>query len=357
MFVTAKRLWPRVKLPAVKPSTKKGSHYANLATLAHSRGFGQVTAAVIQLWVKRGLVPRVQYKRPRFGAREATGVAQIELQLLALCELRFHRGIRSHAELALCLWIAGWDVDQQVVRASYRRFLAPLGLLASAQARGDLAYRAARSNKLPPRWRRNGLTRTALGLESLFAVMSGARAPEASDIVDFIHLEAVTSLDRARTDSVGGVEPWLPNLPGQALAEGALGASYPRLLGAHERSTSADLSAARELAQRLSSWLAVALPMVEISAGRGAAGFGPLADAVTDPLFGVLLVLISLELPKQADALVAQMPSDDEIAEIQQEIAIAKAMMDADKALADRAASVGLVVALEERQAQSGGAP
>lgn len=357
MFVTAKRSRRRVKLPAVNRNAKDGSHYADLAALARASGFDLVTPAVIQLWVKHGLVPRVQYKRPRFGVREATSIAQIELQLLALCELRFDRGIRSHAELGLCLWIAGWEVDEQVVRASFRRFLAPLGLLASAEARGDLAHTAARSNKLPPRWRHDALTRTALGLETLFAVMSGARAPETSDIADFIHLEAVTSLDRARTDSVGGVDPWLPNLPGQALAEGALGASCPRLLGALERSTSADLSAARELAQRLSNWLAVALPMVEISAGRGAAGFGLLADAVTDPLFGVLLVLISLELPKQADALVAQMPSDDELAELQQNIAIAKAMMDADKALADRAASVGLVVALEERQAQLGGAP
>jgi hypothetical protein len=338
--------------PAVSRGSKTGRHYARLAELARASGFHSVTSSVIHSWVRHGLVPRLRYERPRFSLRVPKGVIEIERQLLALCALRYDSRVRSHHELALILWIDGWDVSEEVVRASLSRFLEPLAMLADPELRADFADSATRKGRLPSRWRRSQLTRTALALDTLFALISGARLFKPEDTAELAHLESVTGLDRGRTDRVNGVDPWLPTAPGEALAQGARGVALPRLLGALQQSTFEELNRARDRARRLSGYFAIAMPMMELAIGSGLAGFGLIADAAQDPRSGIPMVLVALELPEEAESLIEQLPKDEELAEWRQATVLVRELLAEDEELAARSAMVGVVAASKEWDAK-----
>lgn len=340
-----------VKIPAVARTSKNGRHYAHLATLAHAHGFPRVTSSVVHSWIRHGLLPRLRYERPGFGLRRPIGATEVERQLIALCGFRYDSRVRAHHELALLLWIDGWDVSEDVVRASLSRFLEPLAMLADPELRADFAYSATRRGRLPPRWRRTQPTRTALALDTLFAVISGARSLEPEDTAELAHLESVTGLDRGRTDRVDGVGPWLPTAPGGALAQGAEGVALPRLQHALRRATFEELNRARERARRLSRYFATAMPMMELAVGPGVAGFGLIADAVSDPRSVIPMVLIVIELHEEAELLIERLPDDDELVEWRQATVLANKLLGEDQELAARAAVVGVVAALNDRDA------
>lgn len=265
--------------------------------------------------------------------------------------MRYETGIRSHAELALALWARGWPVDAEVVRDAYGRCLAPLVELANAERRADFADRAARKGKLPPRWRRGRAPRVALGLDAMFALMSGARRVSPDDLDDLAYLEHVSGLARARRDRVDGVGPWLPTAPGVGLAEGAHGMAAPRLLSAIHRATPADLAIARDIAAALDERLTILLPMMQLGFGSDFAGLGGIADVAGDPRLRIWLALAALLLPEEAEALLNGLPRGAQLAEVVDALDAGQRMIDEDEQLATRTAAVGLVAALEERSA------
>lgn len=336
-----------VKLPAVRRrSSKDGNHYRQLAAIAHAARFDRVTASAVQSWVKRGLIPRVRYDRPQFSVRRPVPGVQIDEQLLALCRLRYEHSIRSHVELGLVLWANGWDIDEHVVRDSFGRYLAPVIELSDEAKRDTFALRAAETVK---RLRRGSLTRTASALDTLFAVMSGARPAQVGDVDELAYLEKATGLDRARTDRLDGVEPWLPTAPGEGMAQGAQGVAAPRLIAAVDSATLDELIVAREQAARLHEYFAVAMPMMTLSVDADFAGFGPLAAAVGDPRLRIMLVLVALVLPDQAASMVERLPTGEALSELRAAHEAAQRMLAADAQLAARVAEVGLVRALAER--------
>lgn len=329
-------------------STKHGHHYRRLAAVAHAANFGAVTPWAIQSWVKHGLLPRVRYEHVDFGVRVAAGTDEIEEQLLALCQRRYHYRIRSHVDLALALWMDGWDVEETVVRDSFRRYVAPVADLADETRRGDAALRVA---ELPSQWSRIGrgeIATRALALDTLFGLISGARTGSGSDLSQLALLEQASGLDRARTDRLGGKGPWLPTAPGVGLRQGAEGLAAPRVLAALEAATTAELEAARTRAAALHEYFAVAIPMVAIGFGPDFAGLGALRDAVDDPRLRSMLVLVALVVPEHAARMVEALPSQAELAEWRAAVETARRMLAADDQLASRAAVIGLVAALEE---------
>lgn len=333
---------------------KSGQHYQRLAQLAQANDFHRVTPWVIQSWVKHGLIPRIGFNRPRFGVREPTGVPEIERQLLALCTLRYARRIRSHVELALILWSDGWEIEEPLVRSSFRQYLVPVSKLADAELRADFVDKAVRNRHLPPRWLRGKNVETALALDTMFALLSGAKSLEPDDLSETAHMERVTHLDRARTDAVEGAAPWLPTAPGVGFAQGAVGVSVPRLLRALELSSAKELEDARRGARQLSRKFDVIFPTLELAAGRNFAGFGPFADAAGDPRFVLILVLLTLVLPTEANEFVGALPPDEVLQGWEAAVDGAKRMLEENSELAARSASVGMTAALEERACEAG---
>ena len=314
-----------------------------------------MTPWAIQSWVKGGLLPRLRYERPSFGVRVPEGLAAIEGQLIALCRLRYESKIRSHTELALALWSMGWPVDEGIVRKSFELYLAPLAALTETALRADFADRAVRTGNLPARWRQDERTKTALALETLFALASGARSLHPADAEDLVHLERVSHLDRARRDGVGDVGPWLPTAPGAGLAQGAQGMAVPRITEAINHASFAELRLARDRAQILGTYLGVAMPMLEMAAGQDFAGLGAIADGVSDPRFAIMVALVALVLPGESAEMIDLLPDGEVLTEWQSALDDGRHMLDEDPHLAARATSVGLVAALAERQGHGGG--
>lgn len=332
-------------------SSKNDNHYDVLTGLAHRAGFRAVTPSAVQSWVKHGLIPRVRYVRPSFGVRTAVGIRSIGDQLIALCQLRYDHIIRSHAELAVALWAEGWHVDEGVVRKALRRYLVPFAELGDAVRRDEFAYRAAQRENLPPSWRHGNTVTTAMALETLAAVISGARHANDSDLSDLAYLENVSGLDRARRDRIEGIDPWLPTGPGVGLAQGAEGIAAPRLLAAVDNATSNELISARESARRLDEYFRAVIPMMAMGFGGEFAGFGSLTAAIGDPRLRIMLVLVALVVPDDAARMVAGLPNGTQLAEWQSSLETARRMLAADDQLASRAAVIGLVGAVDERSA------
>ncbi len=126
--------------------------------------------------------------------------------------------MRAHSkrldELAVLLWIDGWEVPLARVRKALHAYAPAPRPVPKGAARdeldwqlGELAYKIA--PRIKARFGRRGVDReqiadAVLPILQLSAGLRGRIRKRDAEVV-----EAFTGIERGRSDSVSGVEPWL----------------------------------------------------------------------------------------------------------------------------------------------------
>jgi hypothetical protein len=236
--------------------------YAELAALAQARGYQKVTAAAVQEWRTRGMLPSA---RSLGRARRPPGRLPRELKdgVLRLCEYRYDRAVRDLRVLTLLLWLEGADIDLSRVRDA----------LVSIRALTDRLVRQVGHPALRAEPEATDADIDA-GAEAITRVFAGQRAPEPVGRDDLFNasrdalrlalgrgepektedlgpLATALGLDRAHTETVAGAGPWLDEPPARALAN-AMRALFGADAEAAIRATSdEDLLAARPIARHV----------------------------------------------------------------------------------------------------------
>lgn len=286
-----------------------------LLAIAANAGYA-VTPRQLERWHKQHLLPRkVQEHQP--GMRGSIGryPAGTEGQFLALCQWRQRR--RKQHELRFWLWWEGWALPVDPLRASLLRLL-PSGRRSSAADPLDAAEAATatllgqRRSAIPTAVRRR--LRHPADVESalinlLLVPFGGMPIWGGHSLDDELGEEPVErlllralGLERAATDRVGTIPPWLPQ--GAAAVRDAVAVLQQDDLAAIDtladdvRTAAADaLIHARDDAKLLSEDLPVIAAATEATYGRDAFGMGGLsACAGGDARDRAMLLAICLRL-------------------------------------------------------------
>lgn len=198
------------------PKQGAGRHespiYQSLAAAANRAGHTEITASKVHLFTKAGLLPPASVRRSLgnagFGSEP---LPQAEAQLLALGT--FRHLTKSHKNLAVLLWIDGWDVPSAVLKEALLEWLPPARVPTSERALDRIDRMAsAVAPKLHRRLRPGRIQSTA-------SDAAATLVPAALGVLDFIddlagsRLERLIGLHRGRTDSVGTAGPWLRSRP------------------------------------------------------------------------------------------------------------------------------------------------
>ncbi len=286
-----------------------------LLAIAANAGYA-VTPRQLERWHKQHLLPRkVQEHRP--GTRGSIGryPPGTEAQFLAVCRWRERR--RKLYELRFWLWWEGWEVSLDPLRASLLRLL-PSGRRSPAADPLDAAEETAatlmrqRRSTVPTAVRRR--LRHPADVESalinlLLVPFGGTPAwgghgvgNELGDAPVERLLLRVMGLERAATDRVGDIPPWLPQ--GAVAVRNAVAALQQDdltaidTLAAAVRAAAADaLSRARDDAKLLTEDLPVIAAAAEATYGGNALGIGGLTVFIGgDARDRTLLLTICLRL-------------------------------------------------------------
>ncbi len=207
-----------------------------LIELARVNGY-EISAAQLRRWHLAGLLPRPEQEHLSRGrGTRSIYPAGTGEQLVALCELHLGRGEKRLDRVAWRLWWRGHDVSMEQVRIFLEKVAAELdrlmeqlvdpegGLSESAQDQVDAAAKMRLSKPLSGARKRVGAKSFdtfvglmyGLGTGTFEALQPGD--PQAD--IDRRVLEKGLGLERARTDRIGGNEPWLPeDWAGSGLAQ------------------------------------------------------------------------------------------------------------------------------------------
>lgn len=188
--------------------------YRVLAEVARGAGYGDVTPSRVHRWVREHLLPATGRQVPagRAGFRTEPS-AEAQAQLLALCAWR--QETKQLNQLAVLLWMDGWEVPLGRVRQSLRSFVPKdpprPGNRTEREALEErlevMAYKFAPRAKA--RFGRRGVEREEIA-EALLPIVRriaglGGRIRKQDAAV----IERMTGQDRARTDATPTAGPWL----------------------------------------------------------------------------------------------------------------------------------------------------
>jgi len=285
-----------------------GETRAELIALAQTKDY-DVSATQLANWHRYGLIPRpVQVSLGKGHGTQSVYPTSTGTQLLALCHV--HKTEKRLDHVAWHLWWEGYDVSLDAVRTFLGSVMDQLDSDVRQlvdMANGDLSDVAwewiehALSARLPKLLsgarKRVGRKHFDTFLTVLFTVSNGIfEGPHAdAEEADFDRriLEKGFGLQRARTDRIGGIAPWLPS----SWVGEALGAAS-RFLGtrcwADELAmiTDMDLVYARDEVRSLLKIFGAYSARFDRIFGRGAFGFSVLGKMIR-----------SIEAPEQAACL------------------------------------------------------
>jgi hypothetical protein len=343
---------------------KKATVYGELAARARSWGYAQVTASAVHDWRKRRLLPPVQVVRSGFGQRRTEIPDDVTQQLRAICKLRYDRNVDDLRVLGLLLWLDGWEQDLGDVRAGITaaatvvtRYLRKTG----GRARGrDLddpnADLDATISRLTPH--QHALVRQFGGeavdgaafevaVDEFFRGMTGRTPPDELDPDALAPVGIALGLGRAHSEAPAGEAPWLPELPGEALAEAIARMSEPAIARRLEQTSDHELVEARAIANDLARSLALVARFFELALPKGAYGLGMLGPfAADEPLGRIVAFLNALAIPTESRA--AADAFRETTANLQALIDIGKAWLTEHPDYAEQAQERGLTPVIQE---------
>jgi hypothetical protein len=290
-----------------------------LLALAAAEGFQppEITARKIERWRKAGLLPRP--RRIRLGRRGTRSEYPPETgrQLLALCRLRrwFPHDLDA---IRFGLWYERYRIPIDDVKRSMEQLLNPLLRQLPLDSSDPLAtaeQHASHMQSKPLRsssGRRLKQLRNAdemnMVLTAMFQLMLGdvpgftAHAEEELGERPLVELFIdVLGLNRAQTDRIGEVKPWLPQDNSQLardFEDMAMGQflSLPAQLQTLKGANAKQLAQARNDLTRLLVGLKQAAKAIEALLGPNAFGFGLFSELPGDPDFRVLALLFLVRL-------------------------------------------------------------
>lgn len=247
--------------------------YGALAEVARRAGYTDVTPSQVHRWVRERLLPATGRQVPEGKAGFRTEPSkEAERQLLALCAWRLET--KQLNQLAVLLWMDGWEVPVARVRHSLGSF-APSDpprprnrteREALEEHLEVMAYKFAPRAKA--RFGRRGVQREEIA-EALLPILRriaglGSRIRKQDAAV----IERMTGQDRARVDATPTAEPWLVT-PAVESVEMATGLTLHQASALAE-ATHEELDRAKP---RLRFWIRVGPAIAALLAPRGDAEF------------------------------------------------------------------------------------
>ena len=290
-----------------------------LLALAADEGFQppEITARKIERWRKGRLLPRP--RRISLGRGQGTRSEyppETGRQLLALCRLRRRF---PHDLDAVCfgLWFERYPLPIDDVKRSMVQLLNPLLRALPLDAPDPLAAAEQLASQMQSKPRRSSSSHRLKQLrntDEVDTVVTAAFQLILGDVPGFTsHAEEeygerslteqfvdVLGLNRAQTDHIGKVKPWLPqdsNELARQFEDMAVGQflSLPTLLQTLKEANSKQLAQARTDLVRLRGFKQAA-KAIEGMFGPNAFGFGLLRELPSDPAFHVYFLLLLMRL-------------------------------------------------------------
>ena len=267
---------PRRNFPSVAQG--EAPVYGELAAMAHAAGYPGVSPAQVHKWVNAGLLPATSWQvsvgRRGFASARRPGVGE---QLLALCRLR--RETKSWNRLAIGLWIEGWSISIERLKAALLAELpASLDNPRFNDKRLDQLDGIAR-RRGPASLRQMGLGRVRSTTAAEAAYVAVLIAYGARDAVDETSAEAIrraAGLARAGVDQPeqSDLDPAGPTLPpfGEFLGQFSVG----RVRASVQNASGGALRAARPRARFLVRELPDLVRVADLYGGRAAGDLGGL---------------------------------------------------------------------------------
>jgi hypothetical protein len=290
--------------------------YGALAEIAHGAGYGDVTPSQVHRWVRDRLLPATgrQVSAGRAGFRTEPSL-EAQAQLLALCAWR--NETKQLNQLAVLLWMDGWEVPLARVRQSLRSFVPtdpprPRNRTereALEERLEVMAYKFAPRAKA--RFGRRGVQREEIA-EALLPILRrvvglGGRIRKQDAVV----IERMTGQDRARVDATPAAGPWLQT-PAVESVQMASGLTFHTASSIVEVSDE-DLERAKP---RLRFWIRTGPTIAKQVAARGDAEFAGLHTMAMQPpkeaveTLVLILFFDRLGLGRNLDGLIAGFEGD-----------------------------------------------
>ncbi len=298
--------------------------YSELAAYAVARGYDKVSAPGVQEWRTRGLLPSA---RSLGRGRRAPGRLPRALKdrLTQICRYRYNQEIRDLRVVLLLLWLDGADIDLVRVRDALasisgivERYVRLVGHPAERAdpdaAEADLdaaAESAARILQRLPGAARVDVDDLVNAARDALRVSVERGEPEAPE--DLGPMAAALGLDRAHSDTIGEVEPWLDDVPADALLSALHNVFGPgparQIAAASDEDLLAARSSANQLATIVDRYAAIAFAMPP-----GFAGLGLLESLAGLPERRALLLYLAALVPAGSAELAAGIPKGDLVA-------------------------------------------
>lgn len=291
-----------------------------LLALAAVEGFypPEITARKIERWHKADLLPRPRrVSLGRGQGMRSEYPPETGRQLLALCRLR-RRFPHDLDAIRFGLWYERYSLPIEDVKQSMEQLLAPFLRVLPLQAPDPLAAAEQLASQTRPKNFRSGTGQRLKRLRNsdeintiliaIFQLMLGdvpgfsAHADEDLEERPLAELFVdVLGLNRAQTDRIGEVKPWLPqdsNELARQFEDMAMGQflSLPALLQTLKDANSKQLAQARTDLVCLLSGFKQAARALEGILGPNAFGFGLFRELPTDPDFYVFFLLFLIRL-------------------------------------------------------------
>lgn len=289
-----------------------------LLDLAAAEGFvsPELTKRKIERWRKEDLLPRPKLIRlGRHGTRSEYP-PETGQQLLALCHLR-RRFPHDLDAIRFFLWYKGYWLPIDDVKQSMEQLLNPLlqalpleapdPLTAAEQLVEQFQPKRPQSNSEHRLKRLKNAEDAQAVRTTIFQLLLGdvpgftahAEEDDGERSLTELFIE-VLGLDRAQTDRIGEINPWLPqdnNQVAQQLENMAIGQflSLPALLQTLKEANRKQLVQARTDMKHLLSFKQMA-KMLEVLLGENAFGFGLFRELPDDPAFLTLFLLALIRL-------------------------------------------------------------
>lgn len=290
-----------------------------LLAQAAARGFHppEITARKIERWCKERLLPRP--RRISLGRGQGTRSeypSETERQLLALCRLR-RRFPHDLDAIRFGLWYERYQIPIDDVKRSMEQLLIPFAQTLPLDAPDSLTAAEQLASRVQSRHFRSSSGQRLKQLrnsDEVNTVLTATFQLALGDVPGFIaHAEEelgerslteifvdVLGLNRAQTDRIGEVQPWLPqdnNLLAVQLENMAEAQflSFPALLQTLKEANAKQLAQARNDLAHLRDFKRVAKAMEGIF-GLNAFGFGLFRELPNTPDFLLLFLLALIRL-------------------------------------------------------------
>ncbi len=289
-----------------------------LLALAAAEGFHppEITARKIERWRKVRLLPHPRLIRLGRKGTRSEYPPETGKRLLALCRLR-RRFPHNLDAIRFGLWYERYPLPIEDVKQSMEQLLTPLLRALLLDASDPLTAAEQQASQVQSKPLRSSSGRRLKRLRNTDEVVSVVTAMfqlALGDVPGFTaHAEEdygersltelfvdVLGLNRAQTDRIGEVKPWLPqdnNELARQFEDMAVGQflSLPALLQTLKEANSRQLVQARTDLARLRDFRQAAKAM-EGMFGPNAFGFGLLGELPGDPAFHVYFLLVLMRL-------------------------------------------------------------